>query len=151
MFNRNTVRGSWKAAALMVVLPLALASPAVASAGQQVEQGVVPASQAVVSSAAIDTSCGVLPPECIVRLDRATSRRARDAQQLGGSLPVAICASVPGPGTACAIAIGLAAQTLAKVASNYYEDGDCLGLRIRLFPNPIPTPERVKRGEHNCS
>lgn len=148
MFNRNTVRRSWKAAALTVALPLALASPAAASAGPNVTQG-APASQAVANNAEIDTSCGVLPPECIVRLDRAMSRRARDAEQLGGSLAPAICASIPGPGTACAIAIGLGAQAISKVASNIYEDGDCLGLRIRVI-NPLPTPERVKRGEHNC-
>jgi len=151
MFNRNRVRRSWKGAALTVALPLALASPAAASAGQNVVHGIAPSSQAVINSAPYEASCGLLPPNCTVRLNRATTRNARDTAQLAGPIATAACALVPGPGAICAAVIGGGAAGLAVIATRYYEDGDCLALKIMPAPTPLVSPERVKRGEHNCS
>jgi hypothetical protein len=168
MFNRDTVRRSWKAAALTVALPLVLASPAAALAGQQsdgqaarsaattanVAQVSAPLSQAAISSSPFDAGCGLLPPKCTVRLNRPMTRRARDAAQVAGPIAAGVCAAVPVPavGAICAAAIAAAAQAFATAASNYYEDGDCLALNILPTPpTPIATPSRVKHGEHNCS
>ena len=152
MFDADTLRRFRKAAALMVALPLVLAAPAAASAGQQtVADLTAPASQAVAAAEAVDVSCGVLPPKCTARLNRAQTRTARDAGAVAGVIAGVICAEVPGPGTPCTIALGGAATVLALSAGRFYEDGDCLGVEIMLAPVPLATPMRVKRGDHNCS
>jgi uncharacterized low-complexity protein len=153
MFSRHTVRRSWKAAALMVALPLALASPAAASAGQQVEQGVAPLSQALISSAPVEGSCGVLPPKCTARLNRATTRNARDTADVTGTIAALVCLKVPIPLASgiCMAAIAGSAQAISNAAGRYYEDGDCLAINIVPIVPPLVSVARVKRGDHNCS
>jgi hypothetical protein len=152
MFNHSKVRKSWRAAALTVALPLMLASPAAASAGQQAADN-APLSQAVVLSEPFDADCGLLPPHCTIRLNREMTRRARDAAQVGGPIAAAACTRVPVPLVAgvCAAAVAAGSQLLATFASNYYEDGDCLGIKVAAVPTPAVAPTRVKRGDHNCS
>jgi hypothetical protein len=159
MLNRDTARRSWRSAALAVALPLMLASPAAASAGQQAagEAQRAPApSPAVILSAPVDAGCDWLPPSCTLRFNRDMTRRARNAAQLAGSLGGTACAGVPLPQVkgVCAAVIAATAGVLATAASNYYEDGDCLG--IKIIANPIvqpavAVPVRVKHGDHNCS
>jgi len=136
--------------ALTVALPLMLASPAAASAGQQ---AAAPPSQAVIAAAPFEGSCGILPPKCVVRLHRPTTRTARNAAQIGGPIAAGVCAAVVIPvGVAvCVAAIDASAQAFAAAAANYYEDGDCLAVNIVPVIPPIVSPSRVKRGDHNCS
>jgi hypothetical protein len=157
----SNVRRFWKAAALTVALPLMLAASAAASAGQAAGSAsdvaaaakVAPASQAAALSEAFDTSCGLLPPKCTLRLNRATTRRARNAAALAGTIAAGACdpVDIPGWQTACRTVIGLSVGGLVLAASNYYEDGDCLGIEILIGPVPIASPQRVKHGDHNCS
>jgi hypothetical protein len=157
----SNVRRYWKAAALTVALPLMLAAPAAASAGQAAGNAsdaaapakIAPASPAAVLSEAFDTSCGLLPPQCTLRLNRATTRRARNAAVLAGSIAAGACdpVDIPGLQTVCRTVIGVSVGALALAASNYYEDGDCLGIEILAGPVPIASPVRVKHGDHNCS
>jgi hypothetical protein len=157
----SNVRRFCKAAAVTVALPLVLAAPAAASAGQAAGNAsdaaaaakVAPASQAAVLSEAFDTSCGLLPPKCTLRLNRATTRRARNAATLAGTIAAGACdpVDIPTFQTVCRSLIGLSVGGLVLAASNYYEDGDCLGIELLVAPVPVASPVRVKHGDHNCS
>ena len=168
MFHHSTVRRSLMAAAVTVALPLMLASSAAASAGQQaagdapdsaaattnVAQVLAPPSQAVVSAAA-EASCELLGLHCIVRLDRETTRRARDSAELTSAIIGPLCDVIPLAvvKVACKAAIGSQVRILAKAARDYYADGDCLAVNVVGVPGAaqVVYPSRVKRGDHNCS
>ena len=152
MFNRSTVRRSWKAAALAVALPLMLAGPAAASAGQQAA-GQAPEPQAVILSAPFDTSCGLLPPNCTIRLNRATTRNAGTVTGIVSGIASAACdpLDLPIVKNVCRGAILASAGAFAIAATEYYHDGDCLGIKVLVAPTPLAAPERVKHGQHNCS
>ena len=167
MFNRPTRRRSWKAAAVTAALPLMLASSAAAGTGQQaagtaadtvaaktnLARALAPSSQALALRAPVQASCGLLPPKCTLRLDRSTTRRARNAATLASGIATAACDPIDLPVVkrVCTGAIALSVGGLALAASNYYEDGDCLAIDIVPLPTPVATPSRVKHGDHNCS
>ena len=157
MFDHNTVRRAWRPAAPAVALALVLAAPAAAGAGQQAAgeaRAAAAPSQAVILSAPVSASCGLLPPACTVRLNRSMTRRARDAAGFAGSVGTAACSeiSLPVVTRVCTGLVIVSAGTLATAATNYYEDGDCLAIKISPLPPPgSALPERVKHGDHNCS
>jgi hypothetical protein len=112
----------------------------------------------VVADPKFQADCGNI--SCTVRLDRATTRTVRDASQvvlLGASICGYIATAVGGPlaaaaAAACALAIAPAAVVISIAAARYYENGNCLQLKV--FPNPVTgavtVPGEVKKGTRNC-
>jgi hypothetical protein len=144
----------------MVAFMIAL--PGVAQASQAHSESVARSAQpaAVVMSGAssavsqarsswVQADCGWVT--CTIRLDRASTRNARDAAWLI-SAAGAFCAFA-GPGAAvCAAAIIPPAVTLAVAAGRYYENGNCLGIRFSKPPIPsVAWPTEVKHGSYNCN
>ena len=92
-------------------------------------------------------SCGYI--SCKVYFNRALTRNARDTGWLM-TMGAGSCIALSGPaGAICAAAIGAQAGAISSFAGRFYEDGDCLKLKVLLPAGPI-IPERHKRGERNC-
>ncbi|MFG1797513.1 hypothetical protein [Nocardia sp. NPDC049149] len=97
------------------------------------------------------SDCGNIT--CTVRLDRAQTRNARDRSWLVGAGSGLICVGLGGAGrTVCAGVIALVATDIAVNAGRYYEDGNCIGIRLLQHTNlTYAGTTEVTRGTYNCA
>jgi hypothetical protein len=144
----------------MVAFMVALPGVAQASQTPSAQSSVQPAQPAAATSDAAPATMALRSPAfqadcgwitCTIRLNRATTRNARDAGWLISAAGV-FC-GFAGPGAAvCAAAIIPPSVTLAVFAGRYWEEGNCLGIRFSRPPIPsVAWPVRVKHGSYNCS
>ena len=107
----------------------------------------------VVADPSYQGDCGYV--SCTLRFNRARTRDARDASLLIG-LSATACGFLTGPAApACAVAIGLQAGAIAVFANRFYEQGDCLKLKLPLSdlfsPVPVAIPQSLDHGSYNCT
>ena len=106
------------------------------------------------ASPAFQGDCGRLT--CTVRLDRAQTRNARDAGAViglaaggCGALSLGVLSPV------CAAAVAPVAGVVAVAAARFYEQGDCLQIKVaKIAPAggvPPALPGAVRRGTRNCT
>jgi hypothetical protein len=123
-------------------------SPAAASVGAPAIGTL--ARGARVSTRKFQGDCGWFT--CTIRLNRAATRSARDAGWLISAAAGMCAVLASGPGAVvCGAAVAPAAVGLAVFAGRYWEEGNCLG--IKLTHPPIPPrawPSKVRRGKYNC-
>lgn len=101
----------------------------------------------VVADPAFETNCGIV--SCKLYFDRAQTRNARDFWWLTGA-GASACFFLSGPAApVCAVAIAAQAGAINAYAGRYYEEGNCVKLKVFVTGGPI-IPERHKRGERNC-
>jgi hypothetical protein len=103
----------------------------------------------VTADPAFFADCGIVT--CTARLDRAQTRNARDAAWIA-SVGAGFCTFIPVPpaAAACAITVLAATVTFAVAAGRYYENGNCLGIRVSRVGGPV-WPVEVGRGSFNCA
>ena len=103
----------------------------------------------VVADPYIDRDCGDWKtPTCTWRFDRTTTKNLRTVSAVLGIMAGA-CSFVGPIAVFCAAAVVPASGLLAIAASNYYEDGDCLGVRTLKTGGPFWFT-RVQRHTYNC-
>ncbi|MGW4719565.1 hypothetical protein [Nocardia sp. NPDC004260] len=108
---------------------------------------VLPAGAAGAQSTQSD--CGNIT--CTIRLDRAQTRSARDKSWLVGAGSGLICAPLNVAGTVCAGVIALVATDIAVDAGTYYENGNCIGIRVIPHGLTFAGTTEVTRGTYNCA
>lgn len=102
----------------------------------------------MVADPSVQADCGWVT--CTIRLNRAWTRNARDAAWIIGAA-ASLCAFIGGVGAAaCGAAVAIPAVAYAVFAGRYYEDGDCLGIRVVKYAPGLSYPVRVKRNSYNC-
>ncbi len=101
----------------------------------------------VVAASAFEANCGII--SCKLYFDRAQTRNARDFWWLIG-VGASACFFLSGPAAPiCAVAVAAQAGSINAYAGRFYEDGDCIKLKVFISGPPI-IPERHKRGVRNC-
>lgn len=105
----------------------------------------------VIADPAVQHDCGILT--CTLRFDRSRTKWIADyAGNLAGLGAGACQATGPwwGACTAAVVALGWSVQTSAR---NYYNNGNCYGIRHSITGGLIPPPHshQVTYGTYNCA
>lgn len=103
----------------------------------------------IVADPTFQGDCGIIT--CTLRLNRASTRNARDAGWLIAAAAGGCAVISAGVGAVvCGAAVAPAATLLAVAAGRYWENGNCLGIKIAVAPGTPSWPTQVKKNTFNC-